>query len=184
MKFNKAFKTFLQNPGSTTPKASPGLASQSPSLERKLLAFRTISAMLQYIPEEEPFQAETKQICRPEDHQLNILKAFATLGVTKNEVIAIVVKIDPIDPLVLEVIASIQADDNKSLWPSPPQKPKSTLLGRWISFYSTNSGSARGSNQSVLGAGTVKSIDVGPPDNLNIATAQEITNYITSYQSA
>lgn len=166
-------------PQSQAPPPTP----QGGGLNKKLLAFRTISTMLAYIPEEVSYELSTRKSDDPtERNHLLVLAAFATLGVVAKGVMAIVAKIEPSDPTVLKVVVTLSQASYKKIHahPSAPPSAKSNFRSFLDLLFSENPPQNKNS-ESKRAEGSIKFTDVKASDNMN--TIAHVTEYVDLCQS-
>jgi hypothetical protein len=108
------------NPPGDTPPSIPRTTDPLKHIPRNILAFRTITTLLEQIQQERKFQVlPSKKHPQPDRQELKISNAFSTIAVIDHEVVAIVTKRTS---EVLAITACTQPPANESpvITPSQP----------------------------------------------------------------
>ena len=99
------------NPPGNTPPSIPQTTNPLKDIPRKILAFHTITTLLEQIQQEQEFQAlPSKKHPQPDRLELKISNAFSTIAIIDHKVIAIVTKCTS---EVLMITACTQAPANE-----------------------------------------------------------------------
>ena len=107
------------NPPSGAPPGVPRTTDESKEIPKSILAFRTITTLLEQLQQERKFQViPSKRQPQPDRLELKISNAFSTIAVMDNEVVAIVMKHTS---EVLEITACTQAPAIGVPTITPPQ---------------------------------------------------------------
>ena len=107
------------NPPSSAPPGIPRTTDESKEIPKSILAFRTITTLLEQIQQERKFQViPSKRQPQPDCLELKISNAFSTIAIMDNEVIAIVTKRTS---EVLKITACTQAPAIEVPAITPPQ---------------------------------------------------------------
>jgi len=107
------------NPPGGAPPSIPQNADPSKAIPKSILAFRTITTLLEQIQQERKFQVlPSKKHPQPDRLELKISNAFSTIAVIDHEVVAIVTKRTP---EVLEITACTQTPANEDPATTPSQ---------------------------------------------------------------
>ena len=107
------------NPPSGAPPGVPRTTDESKEIPKSILAFRTITTLLEQLQQERKFQViPSKRQPQPDRLELKISNAFSTIAIMDNEVVAIVTKRTS---EVLEITACTQAPVIEVPTLTPPQ---------------------------------------------------------------
>ena len=107
------------NPPGDTPPSNPRTTGESKDIPKNILAFRTITTLLERIQQERKFKVfPPKKHPQPDRLELKISNAFSTIAVMDNEIVAIVTKRTP---EVLKITACTQTPANEDPVITPTQ---------------------------------------------------------------
>jgi len=107
------------NPPGGAPPTIPRTTDELKDIPKSILAFRTITTLLEQIQQQRKFQVlPSRRPPQPDRLELKISNAFSTIAVIDNEVVAVVTKRTS---EVLEITACTQAPANEDPVIIPPQ---------------------------------------------------------------